>query len=255
MYLKNILDKYAPRSLDNYVINIATLKAELKNWASSCFISILNSGSRAKGTAISLASDVDYFISLTSNCNENNGGLKGIYDSLYTFLIRKYNPVKKQNVSFRIKIGDLKVDITPGRKHSGNTNDHWLYVSKYDTRKQTNIQKHITDISGCGRLNEIKLLKIWRELNQIDFPSIYLEYLVVDILSGKTKDFSELADNFWFVLLELSKDTANPFNRRIIDPANSNNILSELLTSTEKSVIASKIKTAIGKRDWKYVVW
>ncbi len=255
MYLQTILNKYAPRSLDSYSLNILFLKADLQKWASSCFISILNSGSRAKGTAISLASDVDYLVSLTIGCNANSGGLKSIYDGLYNHLKTKYNPVRKQNVSFRIKIGDLEVDITPARKQSGNTNDHWLYVSKQDTWKQTNIQKHIYDISGSGRLNEIKLLKIWRELNGLDFPSIYLEYLAISSLSGKSKDASKLSDNFIFLLRELAKDTNNPFYSRIVDPANSNNILSDLLTASEKNAIISKAKISSGQQYWKDIVW
>lgn len=255
MYLETILTKYAPRSLDSYLLNINSLKTNLQNWASTCFIATINSGSRAKGTAISLASDVDYLVSLTSNCNANNGGLKSIYDALYTYLNTNYSPVRKQNVSFRIKIGTLEVDITPARKHSGNTNDHWIYVSKQDTWRQTNIQEHITDISNSGRQNEIKLLKIWRELNKLDFPSIYLEYMAINTLSGKSKDSTKLADNFWFVLQELSKDTSNPLNSRIVDPANSTNILSDLLNATEKKAIITKAKTAAGQKNWNDIVW
>jgi len=255
MYLQSILNKYAPRSLDSHTLSILLLKAELQKWASTCYISTLNSGSRAKGTAISMASDVDYLISLTSNCNATSGGLKSIYDSLHTHLKSKYNPVRKQNVSFRIKISDLEIDITPARKHSGNTNDHWLYLSKLDTWRQTNIQKHITDISGCGRLNEIKLFKIWRELNNLDFPSIYLEYLTISILYGKSKDASKLTDNFWFILQELSKDISNPLNSRIVDPANSTNILSDLLTATERKAIISTAKLSIGQQYWSGIVW
>jgi hypothetical protein len=254
IYLQTILNKYAPRSLDSHTLNILLLKADIQKWASTCFVSILNSGSRAKGTAISLASDVDYLISLTSGCNANNGGLKSIYDGLHNHLKSKYNPVRKQNVSFRIEIGDLEVDITPARKQSGNTNDHWLYVSKQDTWKQTNVQKHINDISGSGRLNEIKLLKIWRELNGLDFPSIYLEYLVINTLSGKSLDASKLADNFMFLLRELAKDTNNPLNSRIVDPANSNNILSDLLISNEKRSIISKAKISAGQQYWEHIV-
>lgn len=255
MYLQSILNKYTPRSLDSHTLSILLLKADLQKWASTCFISTLNSGSRAKGTAISMASDVDYLISLTSNCNANSGGLKSIYDSLHTHLKSKYNPIRKQNVSFRIKISDLEIDITPARKHSGNTNDHWLYLSKLDTWRQTNIQKHITDISGCGRLNEIKLLKIWRELNKLDFPSIYLEYLTISILSGKSKDASKLTGNFWFILQALSKDISNPLYSRIVDPANSTNILSDLLSATEKKAIISKAKLSIGQQYWSGIVW
>jgi hypothetical protein len=255
MYLQTILDKYAPRSLESYNSNISTLKSSLESWASSCYISIINSGSRAKGTAISLASDVDYLISLSSSCNSNSGGLKSIYDSLHSHLKARYNPVRKQNVSFRIEIGTLEVDITPARKHSGNTNYHWIYVSKLDSWRQTNIQKHINDVSGSGRLNEIKLLKIWRELNGLDFSSVYLEYLTINILSGKSKDYSKLGDNFWFILQELSKDTSNPLSIRIVDPANSTNILSDLLNSTEKNAIISKAKLATGQQYWSNIIW
>lgn len=255
MYLQTILSKYAARSLDSHTLSILFLKIGLKQWASSCFLATLDSGSRAKGTAISMASDVDYLVSLSSDCNATSGGLKSIYDSLHTHLKSKYDPVRKQNVSFRINLNGLEIDITPARKQSGNTNDHWLYVSKIDSWRQTNIQKHITDVSGCGRLNEIKLLKVWRELNKIDFPSIYLEYLTISILSGKSKDTSKLADNFWYILQELSKDTSNPLYSRIVDPANTTNILSDLLTQTEKKTIISKAKIAIGQKYWSDIVW
>ena len=178
-YLVRILNKYQAKDLHSYSNQIFTLKSILQTWASSCFLEVLESGSRVKRTAIHLASDVDFLVSLTSGCNENNGGLKSIYDSLYLKLKENYSNVRKQNVSFRILLSDLEVDITPARKYSGNTNYHSIYISKKDTWQQTNIQKHINDISQSKRTNEIKLLKIWRELHQIDFPSIYMEYLII----------------------------------------------------------------------------
>ena len=254
-YLTQVLAKYAARDLNNYVIQIALLKKNLRDWAGDCLIGILDSGSRAKRTAISMASDVDYLVSLNSTCNENNGGLKGIYDSLHQVLKQKYGVVRQQNVSFRIDLNGLEVDITPARKHSGNTNDHWLYVSKKTTWRQTNIQKHITDISGSNRTNEIKLLKIWRELNKVDFPSIYMEYLILNSLSGKSTSLANLENNFYFLLTELSKDVGNPLNGRIDDPANSTNILSDLLTDAEKKLIIAKGKASIATADWKKMVW
>ncbi len=256
MYLNQILQKYNGRDISGYSNALSQLQTTLKTWASSCYVNILYSGSRAKGTPISIASDVDYLVSLTSECNENNGGLKSIYDSLYSELNSKYSLVSKQNVSVRINLNGLEVDVTPARKQTGNTNDHWLYVSKLDTRKQTNIQKHINDVSQSGRTNEIKLLKIWRELNHLDFSSIYLEYLLINnILLNKSKDTNSLADNFWYVLVELAKDTGNPLFSRIVDPANSNNILSDLLTVAEKNKIIATAKTTIAPRKWENVVW
>lgn len=255
MYLNQILQKYNGRDISGYSNTLSQLQTTLKTWASSCYVNILYSGSRAKGTAISLASDVDYLVSLTSGCNENSGGLKSIYDSLFAKLNEIYS-VKKQNVSVRINLNGLEVDVTPARKQTGNSNDHWLYVSKLDTRKQTNIQKHINDVSQSGRTNEIKVLKIWRELHQLDFPSIYLEYLLINnILLNKSKDINSLGDNVWYALNELAKSTGNPLGARIVDPANSANILSDLLTTAEKNKIISQAQTAIRQTNWNQIVW
>lgn len=255
MYLLQILQKYQARDLARYSDVISQLKNTLKTWAGSCFVEIINSGSRAKGTAISLASDVDYLVSLTSRCNENNGGLKGIYESLYSKLKSNYQNVRKQNVSIRINLSGLEVDVTPARKQSGNTNNHNLYVSKSDTWKQTNIQKHIIDISQSGRTNEIKLLKIWRELNKLDFSSIYLEYLIVNnILLNKSKDINNLSDNISYALMELAKDSGNPLYSRVVDSANTTNILSDLLNQTEKTKIINVAKIAI-QSNWNQVFY
>lgn len=254
--LNQVLQKYQARNLANYSNSIFQLKSTLQNWAGSYLIEILDSGSRAKGTAIALASDVDYLVSLKSDCYENNGGLKGIYNNLFNYLNSNYQNVRKQNVSVRININGLEIDVTPGRKQSGSTNNHNLYVSKADTWKQTNIQRHIADVSQSGRINEIKLLKIWRELNKLDFPSIYLEYLLItDVLLYKPKDTSSLESNFWYVLNELAKDSANPLFARIIDPANSSNTLSDLLNQTEKNKIITAAKIASGQAYWNQIIW
>jgi len=255
-HLQNVLQKYRARDLSPYSSSIYTLKGILQTWASTCYLDILDSGSRAKGTAISIASDVDYLVSLSSGCNDNNGGLEGIYNSLYSELSGKYNGVRKQNVSVRINLGGLMVDVTPARKQPGNTNDHWLYVSKLKTRKQTNIQKHISDISSSGRINEIKILKIWRELNKLEFTSIYLEYLVVNVmLKNYPTGIDKLGSNVWHALNELAKYSDNPLDINLVDPANSGNILSDSLTSSEKSSIKSAARKAIKETDWNQIVW
>ena len=252
-YLNQVLLNYKPRNMSLHNSSLSQLMYILKNWANGCFVQILESGSMAKGTAISLSSDVDYLISLTSNCNENIGGLRSIYNSLYTELSRHYNNIRKQNVSIRIIVNGLKIDITPARKYSGNTNYHSLYLSKRDTWTQTNIQQHINDVKNSNRLNEIKLLKIWRELNRLNFTSIYLEYIVLDIL--KYKPYNNLENNFLYILQELAKDFNNPLNKRITDPSNSNNILSDLLSVSEKEKIKRIAKISITKKYWNEILW
>lgn len=254
IFLAQVLQKYVARNLISHWQQISQLKGTLQSWASTCFVNILDSGSRAKGTAISLASDVDFLVSLKSDCNENSGGLQSIYEGLYTKLNNTYQNVSKQNVSVRINLSGLQVDVTPARKQKGLINDHWIYLSKTGSRQQTNIQKHITDISQSGRTNEIKIIKIWRELNHLDFPSIYLEYLIVkNILQYKLN--GNLASNSWYILNELAKDTSNPLFAKIVDPANSNNVLSELLTVGEKNKIIATAKNASRQQNWTSIVW
>lgn len=248
LYLIGVLNKYHPRNLSVFAHEINNLKSILRRWANTCYIDIFDAGSRAKGTAISMASDVDYVISLTSSCNRDSGGLNTIYQSLYDTLKQSYQEIRKQNVSVRLHLNrgflqnnQLEIDVTPARKHTGNTNDHSIWISKRGTWQQTNIQKHINDVRNSGREYEIKLLKIWRELNQLDFPSIYLEYLVIHhLLKYKPKGLNFLASNFIYLISELANtDTYPLWNLTVIDPANSNNVLSDLLTIEEKGKIIS----------------
>lgn len=246
LYLIGILNKYQPKDLSVFAYELNNLKSILKTWANTCYIQIFDSGSRAKGTAISIASDVDYVISLTNSCNRDSGGLGAIYQSLYERLKQSYPESRKQNVSVRIHLNQgflqnnqLEIDVTPARIHTGNTNDHSIWISKRGSWQQTNIHKHINDVRNSGREYEIKLLKIWRELNQLDFPSIYLEYLVINhLLKYKPKGLDFLTSNFIYLISELANtDTWPLWNLTVTDPANSNNILSDLLTIDEKSKI------------------
>src|SRR5690606_32378423 len=125
-----------------------------------------------------IASDVDFLLSLSDGGNlVDEILLKDAYDGLYNELRPCFQNVRKQNVSIRIELqgsslisSPLEVDITPARKRSGNTNDHSLYVSKKRSWKKTIIQQHINDVKYSGRTNDIKLLKIWRQLYDLDFP-------------------------------------------------------------------------------------
>lgn len=255
-YLYRLLRTYSARDLSLYSLEIASLKSKLKDWAQSCYLSVENSGSYAKGTSISLSSDIDILVSLTNNCHRDDGGLRKCYESLEIYLRKYYSSVRSQNVSIRIKLNELEVDVTPARKLIGNTNDHSIYISKTGSYRQTNIKKHIKDISLSGRTNEIRVLKIWRYRNKLDIPSIYLEYLIVmDILKGRSKSVESLADNVLHILNQLALETANPLFKRLVDPANSANILSDLMTDKEKRSVVLSAQNAIKQNNWGAIVY
>lgn len=266
VYLNNVIQKYQTRSLSEYSYSLNILRASLIQWASSSFLNIIESGSRPKGTAVSLSSDVDYLVSLSADCYRGEQGLKGIYQSLFNSLKSIYPSVRKQNVSVRVTLPGLnpllpglEVDITPGRKQSGNTDTHSLWVSKHSSWRQTNVRKHINDVRQSGRSNEIKLIKIWRELNKLEFPSIYIEYLLMNvILKGRpitSDNITSLESNLIYILKELAKPKDNPLLSTLIDPANTGNVLSDLLSKDEKHKIYSAAQDSISKSSWGQIVW
>jgi len=249
-YVRSIISKYKVNSvIDSYTQTqvIDPLSEIIKGWAGYSLIDVKVSGSRAKGTAINLGSDIDLFISLISTTDYS---LKQIYDSLYDCMLNRNITCRKQNVSVGINYKNHNLDLVPGKRHNGNTNDHSLYKNKSNTWTQTNVERHINLVKNSGRIEEIILLKIWRKLNNLDFPSIYLELIVIEALTNKNKNHP--ADNFWTVLEYLGDSFVD---KKVIDPANSNNIISDDLFKYEREAIAYKAKESSNKRTWNEIIW
>ncbi|KAA8996330.1 nucleotidyltransferase [Paenibacillus spiritus] len=234
-YVLTIVNKYrVPTTIDfpTQITVINPLKQLISQWAGNCLSDIYLSGSRAKGTAITLSSDLDLFISLKSSTSNS---LKELYDSLYNHINHAGYKARKQNVSIGINFAGKQVDLVPAKKRLGNTNYHSLYISKRNTWTQTNVIEHINKVQNSDRLSEIILLKIWRKLHKIEFPSIYLELTVIEALKGRNKN--NPANNFLLVLEYLG---SHFLEKKVIDPANSSNIISEDLFRYEKEAIQNK---------------
>jgi len=153
-------------------------------------------------------------------------------------------------VSVGITNGGFKIDWVPGKRQSQYGYDHSLYRRKSNSWTKTNIKTHVSNVAGSGRLKEIKLAKIWRQLHGLDFPSFYLELSVIDCLGGRS--YSDLNGNFWEVLRFFSDEFSN---KRYLDPSNTNNIISDDLSLIEKSQVQAMAKTSITKKTWKEIVW
>lgn len=89
----------------------------------------------------------------------------------------------------------------------------------------------------------------------IDFPSIYLEYLIINhILYGRPKGIEHLNDNLSYIFRQLAREQSNPLFITVIDPANTNNVLSDLLAKQEKDRIIYNAKTVVPPRTWKEIM-
>jgi tRNA nucleotidyltransferase (CCA-adding enzyme) len=248
-YVAVILRKYeTPVGINSPSVAVANeLIPTLKTWAGAWFDSINYSGSFAKGTAIKGGSDIDLFISLKSATPDS---LRNLYNSLFELSQQKGWQPRRQTVSVGLRYKGFAIDLVPGKIQSGYKNYHSIYRTKTDSWTQTNVSLHVDKVSKSGRLQEIRAVKIWRNLHYIDFHSFYLELTVMNALSNRRTD--TLADNVWTALKYIAERLPTDV---IKDPANTNNNVSDDLTIREKQVIASQALTTLGASDWNQIIW
>lgn len=219
----------------------------IRRWAGSWLHSIGFSGSYAKGTAVRGGSDIDIFISLKS---DTPGTLKDNYDKLAQFASQNGWSPRRQNVSIGVNNNGVAVDLVPARIQAGYQNWHSLYKSKSNNWTQTNVALHISTVGNSNRIDEIRAIKIWRNLRGIDFPSFYLELTVINALYGHRTN--TLASN---VLTALRYIADSLPSARVDDPANTNNCISADLTLAEKQTIASKARVSAQAPNWGEIIW
>jgi hypothetical protein len=248
-YVRMVLARHAvprgPASLAELAASVAA--GPIRNWAGKQLNSISFSGSYAKETAISGASDIDLFISLKS---DTAGALKDIYFGLYEVASEQGWSPRAQNVSIGASIIGARVDLVPARVQAGYQNYHSLYVSKRSTWTQTNVALQTSTVVSSGRQNEIKALKVWRKLKGLDIPSLHLELFVIQALSGRSRD--ALAANVLFALAQMGSSFAST---RIVDPSNTANVLSDDLSLREKLLIASTAARSAAETHWEGIIW
>lgn len=244
-YLRTVLTKYA---VDNTLADTYKTLFEpyIQGWANGCLCDLKISGSVRKGTAVSNGTDVDLFISLSSTTNNT---LSEIYNSLFDYMKQNGFSVRKQNVSIGINHNSYQIDLVPSKRQSQFGNDHSLYVSKKNTWTKTNIETHISQVVNSGRLEEIKLTKIWRNLLNLDFPSFYLELMVIDALKYRTK--GDLANNFMTTLNYIAENIQTAV---YMDPANTNNCISDQISLQIKINISQQASLSASKEYWSQIV-
>ena len=247
-------DSYLREVLNKYVVNTVGARAAvqqilpvLQRWGGAYLLSTEFAGSLAKGTAIRIGTDADLFLSISSAVPAT---LEQIYDSLFnTVTAAGYQP-RKQNVSIGVRIDGYDIDLVPGRRQSQYGNNHSLYKNKTKSWTLTNVASHINTVSRSGRLEEIRILKVWRALHNLPLPSFLLEMAVIDALHYARN--GNLAANVWTVLEHLRDNIERV---RYVDPANTNNVISDDCNAAEKAQIASCAHSSCLQQTWKTIVW
>jgi hypothetical protein len=218
---------------------------ELVRAFSSSLSRVQLSGSNAKGTAVRGGTDVDLFLSFAPSSTT----LRDIYQDVYDYALRVGYAPRKQNVSIGITYSGHAVDLVPGRQQQ-TAGYHSLYRRRANTWTQTNVDLHIQRVLNSGHTDEIQVLKIWRNLHQVDFPSFFLELLALEAFENvRTYGFAaSVFASFRYIADNIS-------HVRILDPANSNNVVSDDLTAAEKQRVAVAASRAATRSTWEDIVW
>lgn len=246
-YLTNILIREVvdtgPQSRVRGVL--VTLLPLIRRWAAQYLLDVQASGSFAKGTANKSGTDLDIFISLSSS---NPLTLGETYENLFQFLAANGHQPKRQNVSININVGGYSVDLVPGQRQNNNTYDHSLWRRRANTWTKTNVDAHINYVRVGSRINETRILKLWRNQHGLDFPSFYLEMTVIEALRGYSGMLSQNVLRV-FHYLQTTFETA-----RVVDPANNNNVISDDLTLADKGKIKFAAGRSLAAKTWGDIV-
>ncbi len=244
-YLEMKLDeqtlKEGGQELDDLDQRGDEVKELLEKKFPDCSPTIKCGGSKAKGTMIKEAYDLD-IICYFPRDDENAGGtLKEIYERVEKALSDNYRVERKASaLRLRGKAGhdpgmDFHIDVVPGRYIDGESGDVFLYQHGVEKeRLKTNLEKHIRHVKDSGVRGAIRLMKLWRFMHGLGIKHFALELLVIDLLSGKKgESLTSQLTHVWTKFRDESE------NLSIEDPANENNDLSDLLNAQVRSELAS----------------
>lgn len=220
----------------------------------------LDGGSFAKKTAITSKYDLDIVLPFSKTSYPS---LEEMYNDVYENIkkIFGHNTNIKKNtkaisISFELKSGKfIDFDIVPGREINNFKKDKdlnlyvrpdWAWQRGSSFKINYSKQRNITTNKPDTR-NVIKLLKIYRERNGMDIPTIVIEQCVVEALSENNFGIHpSLTENLLNAMNFLSKKLAQ---KHLTDSTNSNNNLNDKLSDSDRYYISDLIQKDIEKID------
>ncbi len=239
--------------------NRAKVEGLLRDYFSTCSPTIRYGGSKAKGTMIKEAYDLDIACYFPHDNTDAGETLEDIFGNTRKALESDYW-IEPKPSALRLKNPDPKnfkvdfhIDVVPGRYTDDNKTDTFLYQSSGEKKRlKTNLDVHIEHVRESGVTEAIRLLKLWRVRNGLRIKHFALELLAIKLL--KDKKSVTLANQLKHVWEELHD---HPDNISIEDPANpAGNDLSALVDPSirsELSQVARAALDAIGSSGWQTV--
>ena len=205
-------------------------------------------GSYGKKTLIRASYDLDIVVYWSS---KSTFTLQDIYKSVGSVLQKKWDFVRSKRVGWELRFkGDFHIDVVPGKSSSADDTYAYLYNSKINNRFQTSIKIHIDTVKDSERRDIIRLMKLWKKRKNVPITSFILEQMVIDGCKERRASFSDLESQLNASFHYINN---NILTKRILDPANSNNVISDELSKEEKNRIRRLANQAIVAKKWSEV--
>ncbi|MBN2537867.1 hypothetical protein JXB37_06285 [candidate division WOR-3 bacterium] len=247
-YVAAVLREYALPSGPGSPAEAAAreLKKLVGGWAGKYLMAIEPAGSYVKNTRVRGGTDLDLLVSLGPR---TKGTVRQQYHCLFNWLKSQGLKPVTGHVTVIIQYHGLLVDLLLARQDWGGSGNHTVFETERERETSTNFETHERLVRESGRTEDIRALKIWRNLRGLRFPSFYLELVVLDALRHRAHN--QPGANLLAVLEYLrDKFVRTPFR----DPANFENRVSDELTEHEQMAIAEAAARSLGERDWAAIV-
>lgn len=212
-------------------------------------------GSRAKGTLIKEAYDLDIVCYFPHDDTTAGETLEDIYNNVADALEKEYS-VERKRSALRLRdkqMVDFHIDVVPGRFSDDSKTDCFLYQENGEKcRLKTNLDVHISTIRDSGLLDAIRLLKLWKARKALDVKQFVFELLIIKLLAEhKSKALTDQLTHVWTQFRDLEEPP------KVEDPANpSGNDLTPLLSDsvwTELGSVAKSTLATIEQSGWEAV--
>lgn len=259
-YLRKLLTKEHLKADPTTFSNILKYRENIKLWMSDKFGNKLvsppeDTGSFFKRTAINSNYDLDIVLPFRK---ESYSTLEEMYYNVYNEIESHFGgkaiitkQTKAIGITFENDGNPIQIDVVPGReindyKVEKNLNlfvkPEWIWQRGRSFKTNVNLQKKMT-VNKPGARTVIKLLKLYRDKNNLYLPTIMIEQCVVEAMSennfGEYSSTSEnLLNSMDFIAKKLELN-------RLIDIANSNNNLNEKLSDYQRIQIIDQFRKDI----------
>jgi hypothetical protein len=236
-YLEELVLKYEKSNRDLNEQIVKEIKKKILSFEYKKIHQIVTFGSSIKGTNIRQKPKVKLLISMKE---KDKRSVEEITIWLYNYLNTPEFKIQRQESQLEFNYKGVDFVVFIAKKKEKTFNYHVMQNLNFSKEILTNFNIHTTNVLESNYQKEIILMKLWREKHQLNFPTMYLELVVIDVLRKCNK--KNLFSRIIRVLDFLRKDF---ISEKFYDPSNTNNVISDYLSLEEKAKIQSVAKLSL----------